>query len=156
MKADPVINRTLNTALSGQLIAINQFFLHARMLKNWGLDVLNGAEYKHSIEAMKLADGLVERILLLEGLPNMQALGKLYIGEDVAEILANDLLLQSELRTELIKAIAACENLQDYVSMEILEKALEETEEHIDWLETQQWLIGKSGLQNYLQSQIRG
>ncbi|WP_316365292.1 bacterioferritin [Candidatus Thiodiazotropha sp. CDECU1] len=154
MKVDPVINQTLNAVLNGQLTTINQLFLHARMIKNWGLTSLNQHEYKLSIQAMKLADDLIERILLLEGLPNLQDLGKLYIGEDVPEILSNDLMLQSEVRAVLVEAIGTCEKAQDYASREILEKILEETEEHIDWLEAQQWLIDKSGLQNYLQSQI--
>jgi bacterioferritin len=154
MKVDSEINRTLNAALRVQLTAINQFFLHARIAKNWGLEKLNERDYRQSIKAMKLADDLIGRILLLEGLPNLQDLGKLLVGEDVPEILEGDLALQRQAREGLQQAIAGCEALRDYVSRELLEGLLEETEEHIDWIETQQWLIANSGLQNYLQSQM--
>jgi bacterioferritin len=154
MRVDSSINQLLNAALRRQMTAINQLFLHARMLKNWGLDTLNERVYKQSIQSMKLADDLIMRILFLEGLPNLQDLGKLYIGEDVSEILSSDLMLQTEVRDDLKMAINTCENARDYVSRELLEKILEETEEHIDWIETQQWLIENSGLQNYLQSQM--
>jgi bacterioferritin len=154
MRVDSSINQLLNAALRRQMTAINQLFLHARMLKNWGLDTLNERVYKQSIQSMKLADDLIMRILFLEGLPNLQDLGKLYIGEDVSEILSSDLMLQTEVRDDLKVAINTCENARDYVSRELLEKILEETEEHIDWIETQQWLIENSGLQNYLQSQM--
>jgi bacterioferritin len=154
MRVDSSINQLLNAALRRQMTAINQLFLHARMLKNWGLDTLNERVYKQSIQSMKLADDLIMRILFLEGLPNLQDLGKLYIGEDVSEILSSDLMLQTEVRDDLKVAINTCENARDYVSRDLLEKILEETEEHIDWIETQQWLIENSGLQNYLQSQM--
>ena len=152
MKDESGVNRLLNEALKDQLTAINQFFLHARMLKNWGLGELNERTYKASIRSMKLADDLIERVLFLEGLPNLQDLGKLLIGENVPEMLGNDLQLQTGIRSGLLAAISACEEKQDYISRELLEKLLEETEEHIDWLETQLWLIENTGLENYLQS----
>ena len=154
MKDETGVNRILNKALKVQLTAINQFFLHARMLKNWGLGELNDRAYQASIKAMKQADDLVERVLFLEGLPNLQDLGKLLIGENVLEILNNDLQLQTEARSGLQAAISACEEMQDYVSRDLLEELLEETEEHIDWLETQLWLIENTGLENYLQSSM--
>jgi len=154
LKGSPQITSALNTALKHQLTAINQLFLHARMAGNWGLDKFNEYEYKRSIKAMKMADDLIERILFLEALPNLQDLGKLLIGEDIPEILSSDMTMLGEVRTQLVEAIAACEGDQDYISRELLEEILEEVEEHIDWIESQQWLIDATGVENYLQSQI--
>jgi bacterioferritin len=141
-------------ALKGQLTAINQYFLHARMCKSWGLDQLNEKEYHYSIKAMKQADLLIERVLFLEGLPNLQDLGRLLIGEDVPELLDNDLQVCQSLRDGLASAVVVCESCQDYVSRDLLEKLVKETEEQIDWLESQRWLIEQSGLANFLQSMM--
>ena len=154
MKGNPTINPLLNKVLRSQLTAINQYFLHARMCGNWGLEGLNKHEYKRSIKAMKQADELIERILFLEGLPNLQDLGKLYIGEDVPEIIENEMRLATEIVAEIRGAIAECEQAQDYVSRDLLQELLEEEEEQIDWLEVQQWTMDNVGLQNYLQSMI--
>lgn len=154
MKGDPKVLRHLNQVLRNELTAINQYFLHARMCKNWGFEELNEHEYKASIKAMKLADDVIERILFLEGLPNLQDLGKLILGEDVEEIFKGDYQLDTEAREDLVAAIAEAEALQDYISRELLEKLLEVKEERIDWLETQISLISNIGLPNYLQSTL--
>jgi len=154
MKGNPKIKKQLNQLLKNELTAINQFFLHARMCRHWGLDSLNDKEYKASIKVMKSADKLIERILFLEGLPNLQDLGKLSIGEDVPEFLKGDLQFRGACQQDLIAIIRECESEQDYVTRELLNEILDKTEEHIDWLDTQVNLINKVGLQNYLQSSI--
>jgi bacterioferritin len=153
VKGNPAILQSLNDCLKDQLTAINQLFLHARMAKDWGLEEFNDYEYKRSIKAMKQADELIERILFLEGLPNLQDLGKLLIGENVPEMLKGDLSMLHEMRTRLQATIKQCEDDRDFISRDELSELLEETEEHIDWIETQQWLIDNIGLENYLQSQ---
>ncbi|UXI02409.1 bacterioferritin [Photobacterium sp. TY1-4] len=144
----------LNQVLTIELTSINQYFLHARMFRNWGLEALNEKEYKKSIKDMKQADDLIERILFLEGLPNLQHLEKIRIGEEAEEMLQCDLILEMEQLALLREAIAFCETKSDYVSRELLEDILAYEEEYVDWIETQQALISSIGLENYLQSQI--
>jgi len=154
MQGHPDVIRSLNQVLYQTLTAINQSFLHAKMLGNWGLDEWGGHERKVSIQVMKHADALAERILFLEGLPNFQALGKLRIGERAQEVLSCDLALQTELLDAARAAVAQCEKVQDFVSRELLTGILDAGEEHFDWLETQLDLVEQVGLENYLQSQI--
>ncbi|MBX3640019.1 MAG: bacterioferritin [Nitrosomonas sp.] len=154
MKGNAEIIQWLNRQLQHELTAVNQYFLHARMFKNWGFESLGKHEYDESIEEMKHADALIERILLLEGLPNLQDLGSLMIGERADECITCDLKLERVSRETLVAAIAACEAVKDYISREVLEHILDDTEEHIDWAETQLDLIQKVGLENWLQSQM--
>ena len=154
MKGDPKVIEHLNKALYNELTAINQYFLHAKMLKNWGLKELADHEYKESIDEMKHADALAERILFLDGLPNFQALGKLRIGENPLEILQSDLQLELEALPVLKEAIAFCDTAGDYVSRKLFADILHSEEEHIDWIETQLALIDRLGEQNYLLTKI--
>lgn len=154
MKGNGQVLKHLNQILTIELTSINQYFLHARMFRNWGLGELNGKSYKKSIKDMKQADDLIERILFLDGLPNLQNLNRLRIGEHTAEMLECDMTLQMEQLDVLRAAIAECEKQQDYVSRDLLEDILEYEEEHVDWIETQQYLIQNSGIENYLQSQM--
>ncbi|WP_028357307.1 bacterioferritin [Brackiella oedipodis] len=154
MKADKDVNKQLNIQLTKTLTAINQYFLHARILKHWGFGELNEHEYKKSIRDMKDSDILIQRILLLEGLPNLQDINKVRVGEDIPEIISCDLSLEQERHTGLVEAIAHCEEVGDYVSRDILNHLLDENEEQIDWLETQLELIDSMGLEKYSQSQM--
>lgn len=154
MQGDPQVIQHLQAQLKNELTATNQYFLHYRILKHWGLARLAKKEYEESIGEMKHADRLMERILFLDALPNLQDLGKLMVGEDVPEILDCDLRSERGAQATLKEGIAHCESVRDYVSRELLEDILTDTEEHIDWLETQIDLIGRVGLQNYLQSQM--
>ena len=154
MKGDKTVIQYLNKVLKNELTAINQYFLHSRMFKDWGLKRLGDYEYGESVDEMKHADTLIERILFIEGLPNLQELGKLCIGENVPEMLKADLELEMYAIPDLRDAIAYCESINDYVSREIFESILESEEGHVDWLETQLDLIERLGVENYQQSQI--
>lgn len=154
MKGDAKVIEHLNKVLRNELTAINQYFLHSRMLKDWGLHRLGDHEYDESIDEMRHADTLIERILFLEGLPNLQSLNALRIGQTVPEMLKADLELEHEAIPDLREAIAYCEEVQDYVSRHIFREILSSEEEHVDWLETQLALIEKVGLENYQQSQM--
>jgi bacterioferritin len=154
MKGDPNIIRLLNAQLTNELTAVNQYFLHARMYRHWGLEKIGKKEYDESIGEMKHADRLIDRILMLDGLPNLQALHKLMIGESTPEMLECDLKLELAAQQTVKDGIAACEKAGDFVSREIVQNILTDTEEHIEWLETQRELIDKIGLQNYLQAQM--
>ncbi|CNI55133.1 bacterioferritin [Yersinia mollaretii] len=154
MKGDKKIIAHLNKLLGNELVAINQYFLHARIFKNWGLMRLNDKEYRESIDEMKHADKYIERILFLEGIPNLQELGKLNIGEDVEEILKSDLALELSGAKDLREGIAYADSIHDYVSRDLLKEILAEEEGHIDWLETELSLIERLGIQNYSQAQL--
>lgn len=155
MKGDKKVIEYLNTALGNELVAINQYYLHAKMFQDWGLAALGKFEYDESIDEMKHADKLIERILFLEGVPNLQDLGKLHIGENVREMLECDLKLEQEGRSDYIAAIAHCEKVKDYVSRDLFQDILEEEEEHIDKIETELGLIDKVGIENYLLKQMQ-
>ena len=151
MEGDKKVIEYLNQVIKNELTAINQYFLHARMFRNWGLSKLNEYEYKESLDEMRHADSLIERVLFLEGLPNLQELGRLRIGESTEEILKADLALEYEAIPALREAIAHCETVSDFVSRELLESILESEEEHVDWLETQIQLVSRTGLPNFEQ-----
>ncbi len=154
MQGDPQVIAHLNAQLKNELTATNQYFLHYRLFKHWGYGRMAKKEYAESIGEMKHADQLIERILMLDGLPNLQDLGKLLIGEDLPEALKSDLQLETAAQATIKAGIAHCESVRDYVSRDILERILDDTEEHIDFLETQLGLIDQVGLPNYLQSQM--
>jgi len=154
MKGDPKVIEHLNRVLKNELTAINQYFLHARMFKNWGFSKLDEHEYHESIDEMKHADKLIARILFLDGLPNLQDLGRLRIGENTVEVLKADLALENDGLPDLRAAIQTCEASADFVSRELFTDILEAEEEHVDWLETQLALIDSIGLENYQQSQL--